>query len=244
MADKKFFDTTGGKILLGATTGLAGLGVRALVKKYNEADRGIKKQVTALENQQLAPETTAAYQDAQMLANQGLQGSTIGLMNQQLSRGMAGLSSGFRDRRSFLQGAPQLAQMAQDYGLRMGQMEEDRRLQNKMLGIQAGQQYGSQKLALQQYKDANLFDYWMGKKQALNKTVSGIASGIARIGAAALTGGASEAVGAGSAISSLGQNFGGGSNFGLKGLPSSSSIPTYDFNQGALNIFKPTGLKK
>lgn len=252
MAEKKFFDTKGGKVLLGATTGLAGLGIQSLAKKYKEANVGINEQIDALKNMELAPETKAAYQQAQMMANQGLSGASKELMNQQFMRGLSGMSAASRDRRSFLQSVPQMSQMTQDYALRMGQMEDETRRQNQLLGIQSGQQYGAQKLGLQQYKTAGLFDYWMGKKQALNKTVSGIVSGIARIGAAALTGGASEAAGVGSAISAAGQSAVGGQS---AGAGFAATLPpytgTYDFNQGATNIFtkpslnyKPMGLPK
>ena len=250
MADKKWYETKLGKIVANPLISPVGAIAKGITKKYDEANKGIKEQIGALEKMQLPDEMTQAYQESQAMKNLGLSGSARAIQEQMLGRGLSALYGQARDRRSFLAGAGQFSQMIQDYGLRAAEMEDQIRRQNALRAQQMGLQYGGQKLGLQQYKQEGLFNYYMGKKQALNRTMSGLLTGAARIGAAALTGGASEAAGIGGTISGIGQNSG-ASSFGLKGLPSSASISPFDFNQGALNIFKgsstgyqPTGLKK
>jgi hypothetical protein len=195
---KKWYETKLGKLaanplLAGPLVALGTRAARGITKKYEEANKGIGEQISALEKMELAPETQQAYQESQAMKNLGLSGSAQALQQQMLGRGLAGLYGQARDRRSFLAGAGQFGQMIQDYGLRASEMEDERRRQNALMAQQMGMQYGGQKLGLQQYKQEGLFDYWMGKKQALNRTLTGLATGVARIGAAALTGGASEA---------------------------------------------------
>lgn len=257
MADKKFFDTNVGKAAnLSLTIGSGGLFAlgKSVAKKYKEANTGIKQQVSALERQEVAPEITQANQEAQMMKNQGLGSAALGLYQQEAQRGQASALSALGGRRSALAGIGSIVQAGEDSALRLAGMDEQARQQNMMNARSSAIGLGQEKMALDKYKQEGLFNYYMGKKQALNRTMAGIATGAARIGAAALTGGASEAAGIGGAISKVGQGAGGasaGANFGLSGLPSSSSVPKYDFNQGSASIFKspslgykPMGLKK
>jgi len=236
---KSWYETKVGKaaanpLLAGPLIALGTRAARGITKKYEEANKGIKEQVTALEKMQLAPETQQAYQESQAMKNMGLSGSAQAMLQQQLGRGLSGLYAQARDKRSFLANVNRFGQIIQDYGLSSAEMEDERRRQNALIAQQMGMQYGGQALGLQQYKQEGLFNYWMGKKQALNRTLTGLATGVARIGAAALSGGATEALGVGNAITGAGQGVGasyGGTNWGLKGLPSSSSIPSYNFNK-------------
>jgi hypothetical protein len=228
---KKWYDTTVGKIATNPLVSPVGAIVKGFAKKYDQANAGINKQVAALENQQVDPGIVQANQEAQMMKNQGLGSAAMGLYQQEANRGQASAISALGGRRSALAGIGNIVQAGQDSALRLAGMDEQARQQNMMNARSSAIGLGQQNMDLQRYKQEGLFNYWMGKKQALNRTVSGIATGAARIGAAALTGGASEATGVGSAISSVGQSAGssGGANFGLKGLPSSSTVPKYKF---------------
>lgn len=229
---KKWYETKLGKLaanplLAGPLVALGTRAARGITKKYEETNKGIGEQISALEKMELAPETQQAYQESQAMKNMGLSGSAQALQQQMLGRSLAGLYGQARDRRSFLASASLFPQIIQDYGLRASEMEDERRRQNALMAQQMGMQYGGQKLGLQQYKQEGLFDYWMGKKQALNRTLTGLATGVARIGAAALTGGASEAAGAGDAISGLGQSRAASS--GMYSQPRLGYTPTAKF---------------
>lgn len=189
---KKWYDTTLGKIGIGLTTGGVGLGVRHFAKKYSEANKGINQQVSALQNQQVAPEIVQANQEAQMMKNQGLSSTALGLYRQQSDRAQSSAFSQLGGRRAALAGAGDIVRAAQDAGLRLADIEQQARERNRQQAMQSSIGLGKEKMGLQRYKQEGLFNYWMGKKQALNTQVSNIAKGAMRIGAAVATGGASE----------------------------------------------------
>ena len=198
MAKKKFFDTGLGKAAAivggGATGGLFLLG-RNIAKKYKEANTGIKQQISELESQEVAPEITQANQEAQMMKNQGLSSSALGLFKQQADRSQSAAFSQLGGRRSALAGAASIMDAANTAGLKLADLEDEARQRNMMAARSSAMGLGQQKMGLQKYKQEGLFNYYMGRKQALNTQMSNLAKGAMRVGAAALTGGGSEAIG-------------------------------------------------
>jgi hypothetical protein len=198
MAKKKFFDTGLGKAAAivggGAAGGLFLLG-RNIAKKYKEANTGIKQQISALESQEVAPEITQANQEAQMMKNQGLSSSALGLFKQQADRSQSAAFSQLGGRRSALAGAASIMDAANTAGLKLADLEDEARQRNMMAARSSAMGLGQQKMGLQKYKQEGLFNYYMGRKQALNAQMSNLAKGAMRVGAAVATGGASEAIG-------------------------------------------------
>ncbi len=197
MAKKKFFDTGLGKAAAivggGAAGGLFLLG-RNIAKKYKEANTGIKQQISALESQEVAPEITQANQEAQMMKNQGLSSSALGLFKQQADRSQSAAFSQLGGRRSALAGAASIMDAANTAGLKLADLEDEARQRNMMAARSSAMGLGQQKMGLQKYKQEGLFNYYMGRKQALNTQMSNLAKGAMRVGAAVATGGASEAI--------------------------------------------------
>jgi len=197
MANKKFFDTGLGKAAAivggGAAGGLFLLG-RNIAKKYKEANTGIKQQISALESQEVAPEITQANQEAQMMKNQGLSSSALGLFKQQADRSQSAAFSQLGGRRSALAGAASIMDAANTAGLKLADLEDEARQRNMMAARSSAMGLGQQKMGLQKYKQEGLFNYYMGRKQALNTQMSNLAKGAMRVGAAVATGGASEAI--------------------------------------------------
>jgi hypothetical protein len=195
---KKFFDTGLGKATAlvggGAAGGLFLLG-RNIAKKYKEANTGIKQQVSALERQEIAPEITQANQEAQMMKNQGLSSTALGLFKQQSDRAQSTAFSQLGGRRSALAGAGSIIEASNTAGLKLADLENEARQRNMMAARSSAVGLGQQKMGLQKYKQEGLFNYYMGKKQALNTQMSNLAKGAMRVGAAVATGGASEAIG-------------------------------------------------
>lgn len=195
---KKFFDTGLGKataLVGGGATGALFLLGRNIAKKYKEANTGIKQQVSALERQEIAPEITQANQEAQMMKNQGLSSSALGLFNQQSDRAQSAAFSQLGGRRSALAGVGSIMDAANTAGLKLANLEQEARDRNRQQAMSSAMGLGQQKMGLQKYKQEGLFNYYMGKKQALNAQMSNLAKGAMRVGAAALTGGGSEAIG-------------------------------------------------
>lgn len=197
---KKFFDTGLGKATAllggGAAGGLFLLG-RNIAKKYKEANTGIKQQVSALERQEIAPEITQANQEAQMMKNQGLSSTALGLFKQQSDRAQSTAFSQLGGRRSALAGAGSIIEASNTAGLKLADLENEARQRNMMAARSSAVGLGQQKMGLQKYKQEGLFNYYMGKKQALNTQMSNLAKGAMRVGAAVVTKGASEMGGRG-----------------------------------------------
>jgi hypothetical protein len=197
---KKFFDTGLGKAT--AIVGGGGLGGlfllgRGIAKKYKEANTGIKQQVSALESQQVDPGIVKADQEAQMMKNQGLSSTALGLFKQQSDRAQSTAFSQLGGRRSALAGAGSIIEAANTAGLKLADLENEARQRNMMAARSSAVGLGQQKMGLQKYKQEGLFNYYMGKKQALNTQMSNIAKGAMRVGAAVVTKGASEMGGRG-----------------------------------------------
>lgn len=194
---KKFFDTGLGKataLVGGGATGALFLLGRNIAKKYKEANTGIKQQVSALERQQVAPEILQANQEAQMMKNQGLSSAALGLFKQQADRAQGAAFSQLGGRRSALAGAGSIMEAANTAGLKLANLEQEARERNRQQAISSAIGLGKEKMGLQRYKQEGLFNYYMGKKQALNAQMSNLAKGAMRVGAAIATQGGSEAL--------------------------------------------------
>lgn len=198
MANKKFFDTGLGKAAAivggGGVGGLFLLG-RGIAKKYSAANKGINQQISALESQEVAPEIIQANQEAQMMKNQGLASSALGLFKQQADRAQTSAFSQLGGRRAALAGTASIVEGANTAGLKLADLENEARQRNMMNARTSAMGLGQQKMGLQKYKQEGLFNYYMGKKQALNAQMSNLAKGAMRVGAAVATGGGSEAIG-------------------------------------------------
>jgi hypothetical protein len=195
MAGKKFFDTKLGTAALIVGSGGLGLLGRSIARKYSEANKGIKQQISSLESQQVAPEIVQANQEAQAMKNQGLSSSALGLFKQQADRSQSAAFSQLGGRRSALAGAASIMEAANTAGLKLADLENEARQRNMMAARSSAIGLGQQKMGLQKYKQEGLFNYYMGKKEALNRQMSNLAKGAMRVGAAVATGGASEAIG-------------------------------------------------
>lgn len=189
---KKFFDTNLGKASLVIGSGGLGLLGRSIAKKYKEANTGIKQQVSNLENQKIDEGIVKADQEAQMMKNQGLSSSALGLFNQQSDRAQSAAFSQLGGRRSALAGVGSIMDAANTAGLKLANIEQEARDRNRQQAMSSAIGLGQQKMGLQKYKQEGLFNYYMGKKQALNAQMSNLAKGALRVGMAAATGGGSE----------------------------------------------------
>jgi len=189
---KKFFDSKLGTAALIVGSGGLGLLGRSIARKYSEANKGIKQQVSNLESQQVDPEIVKANQEAQAMKNQGLSSTALGLFRQQADRSQSAAFSQLGGRRSALAGTASIMDAANTAGLKLADLENEARQQNMMAARSSAMGLGQQKMGLQKYKQEGLFNYYMGKKEALNKQMSNLAKGAVRIGMAAATGGASE----------------------------------------------------
>jgi hypothetical protein len=194
---KKWYDTKVGKFFTNPLVSPLGAVVKGVAKKYDEANTGIKKQVSALESQQVAPEILQANQEAQMMKNQGLSSSALGLFKQQADRSQSAAFSQLGGRRQALAGVGSIMDAANTAGLKLANIEQEARERNRQQAMSSAIGLGKEKMGLQRYKQEGLFNYYMGKKQALNTQMSNIAKGAMRVGAAVVTKGASEMGGRG-----------------------------------------------
>lgn len=191
---KAWYDTTLGKIGIGVTTGGIGLLARDAYKKSKEYETGIKSQIQALGAQELAPETQRAFQESQAIKYQGMSDAAKALAQQQTDRSMLmGLRSlRSQGRGAALAGVGAIVGSGQDAALRLASADEEMRRRNREMAMRMGMDYGQKKLGLQQYKQQGLYNYYMGRKSALNQQISSALKLGARAAAAVATGGASE----------------------------------------------------
>lgn len=182
--DKKpFLKTTGGKILTGALTGGLGLlatgifGKSKLSKQMDESMRNIQ-------SLGLSPEMTAAYNQSQMLAGQGMDAASKQLAMQENARMQAAGFGALRSRRSLLAGAPGLYSSSNDLALRLAAQDAMMRRENQMAGIQTGMQFGQAKTELDRYKAEAQYNELAAKKARRAQTLSTILGGVGSIAGA------------------------------------------------------------
>ena len=153
---------------------------------------GITQQVQALSNQQLAPESIDAYKMSQQMANMGLMGSTKALYNQGAARNMNAALGAASAGRGTLKSIGGIIGQSDISNLQLAAKEEEARRNNMLFGIRAADQLGKQKLALDQFRQQGLFNYYTGKqrarRQGLNSAINAVASVAGAATAAAISG--------------------------------------------------------
>lgn len=180
---KKWYQTTAGKVLQFTNPlALAAAGISKHTERVKAARAGVEEQVEALKEMELPKETKESYERAMELSRQGLSDQAINIAAQEQARAQGAAMAGLRDRRSALAAAPGIAQSNIDFSTRLAQMGENLRRENVRMGIQAGMNIGQQKLGLEQYKTQGLFNYYRGRQEQLNRNLTNILSGAARIG--------------------------------------------------------------
>jgi hypothetical protein len=175
------------------------LGKNALDKSKQEledAKAGQKRALSDIQSMQMSPESQIAYQQSQMMANQGMDAASQQLATQEQARGMSTAFRALGSRRSALAGISGLATSSSDFALKLAAQNAATRQQNMLAGIQTGLQFGGQKMALDQYKTEQLMNYNLGREAAINKSKTGVLSGIGSV-AGSLIGAAGQAGGFG-----------------------------------------------
>lgn len=154
----------------------------------SKLDKQISTAMSGIQGMQLAPEMRAAYNQSQMLANQGMDAASKQLAIQEQSRGLNALTSAAKSRRSFLAAAPGLYQSSGDFALRLAANDAMMRRENQMAGIQTGMQFGQAQTELQRYKAEQQYNELAAKKARRAQMVSGIIGAVGSIAGAALGG--------------------------------------------------------
>lgn len=144
---------------------------------------GIEKSLENLSQMQLAPETTAAYEQAMAASKQGLDPYTRQLMLQQLGMGQQSLMGLYKlSPRDALSRASAADRAMKSGILQFGQAEAQARRQNLGLGVQAGLSVGQQRMGLERYKTEGLYNYLTGRLRQRQETLSNAIIGAAQIG--------------------------------------------------------------
>jgi len=159
---------------------------RDIAKRGLTINKGLKQQVGRLEGMQIAPEITQANQEAQMMKNQGLPSTALGLFKQQADRSQSAAFSQLQGRRAALAGTASIVEGANTAGLKLADLENEARQQNMMAARSSAVGLGQQKMGLQKYKQEGLFNYYMGRKQARQAQINSIINAGVMLGSAAL----------------------------------------------------------
>lgn len=182
---KTFFQTAGGLILTGGLGALIGMGQRH-ADKVKYAKQLEQQGMQNLMNLDMAPESQAAYQQSQELANQGMDAASQQMAIQENARGMNVALKALGGRRSALAGVPGLAASSSDFATRLAAQNAMMKQQNKSQAIQTGMQYGAQRTALQQAKNEALINKGVAERSRLNQTLTTAITGGAQIAGALL----------------------------------------------------------
>ena len=182
---KTFFQTGLGVALTGGAGALIGMGQRH-AQKVKYAKQLEQQGMQNLMNLDMAPESQAAYQQAQMMANQGMDTASQQLAIQEQGRGMSAAFGALGSRRSALAGIPGLTASSSDFALRLAAQNAMMKQQNRTQAIQTGMQYGAQRTALQQAKNEALINKGVAERSRLNQTLTSVITGGAQIAGALL----------------------------------------------------------
>lgn len=182
---KTFFQTAGGLLLTGGLGALIGIGQRH-ADKVKYAKQLEQQGMQNLMNLDMAPESQAAYQQSQELANQGMDAASQQMAIQENARGMNVALKALGGRRSALAGVPGLAASSSDFATRLAARNAMMKQQNKSQAIQTGMQYGAQRTALQQAKNEALINKGVAERSRLNQTLTTAITGGAQIAGALL----------------------------------------------------------
>lgn len=148
---------------------------------------GIEQQLMGLRRMQIPEESQRAYQESQMMANQGISSAAKQLAQQQSSRQMAAGVQALGTGRQLLAGVGGLVRAGQDQALQLARMDEEARRANRLMAMQQAQQMGAQKSALERYKQEGLYNYYTGRKRERRQTLSNLLQMATSIGASYLS---------------------------------------------------------
>jgi hypothetical protein len=168
---KTFFQKAGGIALTGGLGALIGMGQRH-ADKLKAAKAGVQQSLENIGKMELDPATSKAYAQSQAIANQGMGEASKQMAIQENARGVNALLGFAGGRRAALSMLPGLAIGSGDFATRLAAQDDMQRRKNQQLGIEAGMQFGQQKLGLQQYKNEGLYNYYTGKQNQLNQTLT------------------------------------------------------------------------
>lgn len=152
----------------------------------SKLDKQMSSAMNSIQSISLSPEMRAAYNQSQMLANQGMDAASKQLAMQENARMQAAGFGALRSRRSLLAGAPGLYASSNDLALRLAAQDAMMRRENQMAGIQTGMQFGQAQSELDKYKAEAKYNELAAKKARRAQTLSGIISGVGAIGGAIL----------------------------------------------------------
>lgn len=150
---------------------------------------GIEEQLMGLRRMDIPEESQRAYEESQMMANQGMSTAAKQLMQQQADRSMASGVQALGGGRQLLAGIGGLVKTGMDQGMQLAGREEELRRSNKAMAMQQAQQIGAQKSALQRYKQEGLYNYYTGRKRERRQSLQGYLQMAASLGGAAMSAG-------------------------------------------------------
>jgi hypothetical protein len=182
---KSFFQSGVGMALTGGIGALIGMGQRH-AQKLKMAKAGQMDALGKLGAMEMAPESQVAYQQSQQMANQGMDAASRQLAIQESARGQNANISALRSKRSLLAGAPGLNVSSNDFALRLAAQDAMTRRENKMSAIQTGMQFGGQKTALDQYKNEQFLNYYLGKQASANSALTGALNAVGSLAGATM----------------------------------------------------------
>jgi hypothetical protein len=150
--------------------------------KGQKLRQGVETTLEDLSKMQLAPETTAAYEQAMAASKQGLDPYTRQQMLQGLAMSSQGALGLYRQGRLGLAKAADIDRSMRAGLMQFGAAEAQARRQNLGLATQVGLGVGQQRLGLEQYKNQGLYNYLTGRLRERRETLSNIITGIAQVG--------------------------------------------------------------
>ena len=145
--------------------------------------QGIEETLSETQKMQLAPETTAAYEQAMAASKQGLDPYTRQQMLQGLAMGSQGAIGLYRQGRLGLAKVADVDRSMRAGLMQFGAAEAQARRQNLGLGIQAGLSVGQQRLGLNKYKLESGMKYLTGRRSERRETLQNIINTVVSAGA-------------------------------------------------------------
>lgn len=140
--------------------------------------QGIEQTLVDVQKQQLAPETTAAYEQAMAASKQDLDPYTRQQMLQGLAMGSQGALGLYKQGRLGLAKVSDVDRSMRAGLMQFGAAAAQARRQNLGLGIQAGLSVGQQRLGLDKYKLESAMNYLTGRRRERRETLQNIINSI------------------------------------------------------------------
>jgi hypothetical protein len=187
---KKWYETGVGKVVtspfispVGALAKVVSKGIEKDIQKGKELRQKQEGIVSDIGKMQLAPETTAAYEQAMAAAKQGLDPYTRQQMLERLGMGTQTALGLFRAGRMGLAKVSDIDRSMRAGLMQFGAAEAQARRQNLGLATQAGLSVGQQRTALDRYKLEGLYNYVTGRRAERRQTLTSALTGAAQIAA-------------------------------------------------------------